>query len=190
MGFFDRLNPINAKVSVQFDKSAFAEGEQVTGNVFLDSDETVHADEIRLEVRVTETYQAPAWRSTGGRTYQTMETHVNNLHSENVRVSGPFDVTKGMKESFPFSFNIPPVRPTMPNGIIERRVKGVVAVKGRPDKAQEAQVNVAFTPYGQAAPPSGQVVVKEVVKVPCKYCGALIPVESQRCSNCGAKLSR
>ncbi|MEW6592819.1 MAG: sporulation protein [Candidatus Hadarchaeota archaeon] len=189
LGLFDRLNPINAKVSVQLDKSTFAEGEQITGNVFLDSDENVRADEIRLEVRVTETYQAPAWRYSGGRAYQTMETHVKNLHSEDVRVSGPFDVAKGMKESFPFSFNAPPVRPTMPNGIINRRIKGVVAVKGRPDKTQDASFNVALAPYGAAAP-SGQVVVKEVIKVPCKYCGALISVESQRCSNCGAKLVR
>jgi RNA polymerase subunit RPABC4/transcription elongation factor Spt4 len=34
------------------------------------------------------------------------------------------------------------------------------------------------------------VVVKEVVKVPCKYCGALIPIESQRCPNCGAKFTK
>jgi len=190
MGLFDRLNPINVKVTVRFDKSTFAEGEEVTGNVYVESDETVHADEIRLEVRVTETYQAPTWRSSGGRTYQTMETRVNYLHSENVRVSGPLDVTKGMKETLPFTFNVPPLRPTMPNGVIERRAKGVVAVKGRPDKTQESIFNVAFAPYGQVAPPAGQVTVKEVIKVPCKYCGALIPVEAQRCSNCGAKLSR
>ncbi|MDI6814144.1 MAG: sporulation protein [Desulfitobacteriaceae bacterium] len=191
MRLFGRFNPINAKLSVQLDKSTFVEGEPVTGKLLLNSDEAVHADEMRVEVRITETYQTPVWRHVGGRVHQTTETRVNLLHSENVRVCGPFDVTKGHAEAFPFSVNLPPVRPTMPNGIIERKIKGVLAVKGRPDKTQEVRVSVTYAPYGPAAAPApSPVVVKEVIKVPCKYCGALIPVEAGRCSNCGAQLRR
>lgn len=80
--------------------------------------------------------------------------------------------------------------PTMPGGVIERKLKGVVAVKGRPDKTQEINVNVSAAAYTPTAPAPGQVVVKEIVKAPCKYCGTLIPVEDQRCPNCGTKFGR
>ncbi len=30
-------------------------------------------------------------------------------------------------------------------------------------------------------------IIKEVVMVPCQYCGGLIPQTSQFCSNCGAR---
>lgn len=191
MGLFGRLNPINAKVSVLLDKPSFLEGETITGRLVLDSDEAVHADEIRLEVRVTESYSTikTVWRS--GRPSQTTVRETTSLHSEDVRISGPLDITKGFKDEFPFSTNLPPVRPTMPNGVIDRRIKGVVAVKGRPDKAHEITVNVSYAAYGPAAAQApAQVMVKEIIKVPCKYCGALIPVESARCTNCGAKFTR
>lgn len=31
-------------------------------------------------------------------------------------------------------------------------------------------------------------VIKEVVKVPCKYCGSLIDITGQKCPNCGAPI--
>jgi len=191
LGFFDRLNPINAKVSVLLDKPTFLEGETITGRFVLDSDEAVHADEIRVEIRITETYQAPAIRRVGYGVTQTIETHSKQLHAENVRISGPLDISKGFKDEFPFSFQVPSVRPTMPNGVIDRKIKGVVAVKGRPDRVNEISVNVSQAAYGPvAAQAPAQVMVKEIIKVPCKYCGALIPVESSRCTNCGAKFAR
>lgn len=196
MGLFGRLNPINAKVSVLLDKPMFGEGEPVTGKLLVISDEDVRADEIRLEVSITETgysYGGPEV-SIGGLTIrgrsEPPKRHVVQRHAERVVLSGSLDIHKGYKGEFPFSVNIPPVTPTMPSGVIQRKIKGVVAVKGRPDKTQEINVNISAAPYGPAAPAPGQVVVKEVVKVPCKYCGALIPVEAQRCSNCGAKLTR
>jgi ribosomal protein L40E len=189
--FFKRLDPINADVSLLLNKSTFLEGEPITGKLVLNSDEAVRADEIRLEIRATETFHAPTFRSVGGQVRQTMETQTKQLHAEDVKVSGPLDISKGYKGEFPFTVSIPPMRPTMPGGIINRKIKGVVAVKGRPDKTEEIGVNISAAPYGQVAVQApSQVVVKEIVKVPCRYCGALIPVEADRCSNCGAKLTR
>lgn len=34
------------------------------------------------------------------------------------------------------------------------------------------------------------VIIREIVKIPCKYCGCLIPEESISCPFCGAPLSR
>lgn len=190
MVLFGRLNPINAKVSVLLDKPTFLEGENITGRVAVDSDESVKVDEIRLEVRITETYLATRVVYDRYGAHPTTVRETKTIHSENVRVSPGFDMPKGFKDEFPFSIALPPVRPTMPNGVIERKIKGVVAVKGRPDKVHEVTVNVSYGPVGAGVPAPAQVVVKEVVKVPCKYCGALIPIESQRCPNCGAKFSK
>lgn len=33
-----------------------------------------------------------------------------------------------------------------------------------------------------------EVVVKEIVKIPCRYCGTLVSVTDTRCTNCGAPL--
>jgi len=189
--FFKRLDPINADLSVLLNKSTFFEGEQINGKLVLNSDEDVRADEIRLEIRVTETFHAPTFRSVGGQVRQTIETQTKQLHAEDVKISGPLDISKGYKGEFPFTVSIPPMGATMPGGTINRKIKGVVAVKGRPDKTEEIGVNISVTPYAPVAVQApAQVVVKEIVKVPCKYCGALIPVEADRCSNCGAQLKR
>ncbi len=185
MGFFDRLNPINGKLVIQLDKPSFLEGETISGRVKFDCDETVHADEIRLEIRVTESYTTYRTVWNNGRASQVSSRETKTLVSENSRISGALDLSKGSKEEFPFTISIPPTRPTEPNGVVERHLKGVVAVKGRPDKTHEIDVNVAYGGVG-----GSQVVVKEVIKVACKYCGALIPIESTRCSNCGAKFTR
>ena len=43
---------------------------------------------------------------------------------------------------------------------------------------------VNLTPAGQ--PPVQQIVIKETVKVPCRYCGTLMDSTATVCPNCGA----
>ncbi len=34
-----------------------------------------------------------------------------------------------------------------------------------------------------------KIIEREVVKIPCKYCGTLVdPVRNEKCPNCGARL--
>ncbi len=196
MGLFGKLNPINAKVSVMLDKPMFGDGEPVTGKLIVVSDEDVRADEIRVEINIMETGYSSGGPevSIGGLTLrgrqQPPKRHVVNRHNERVVLSGPLDVYKGYSGEFPFSMSLPSVVPSMSSGVIERKIKGVVAVKGRPDKTHEINVNVSGVSYGVPVQAPGQVVVREVIKVPCKYCGTLIPVESQRCPTCGARFSK
>lgn len=44
---------------------------------------------------------------------------------------------------------------------------------------------------GGAAPPSvvREVVIKEVVRIPCKYCGNLVENTARKCDDCGAPLA-
>jgi len=42
----------------------------------------------------------------------------------------------------------------------------------------------------QAAPgaPMERVIIKEIVKIPCKYCGSLVENTARSCSQCGGSL--
>jgi hypothetical protein len=65
-------------------------------------------------------------------------------------------------------------------------IKGVVAVDGRPDvtsKVAEIQVTM---PSAQPVIREKEIV-REVVMIPCKYCGALMDQLVTVCPNCGAK---
>ncbi|MDE1819486.1 MAG: hypothetical protein KGJ23_00260 [Euryarchaeota archaeon] len=61
----------------------------------------------------------------------------------------------------------------------------------------EAQARIAALHRAAApqAPPSPQVIVKEketireIVKVPCPYCSALVQITDKRCGSCGAPLT-
>ncbi len=58
-----------------------------------------------------------------------------------------------------------------------RNPDGIVAMPGAP---------VAGVP---AMGPVERVVIKEIVKIPCRYCGSLIENTSSSCPNCGGSLS-
>ncbi len=41
-------------------------------------------------------------------------------------------------------------------------------------------------PPAPSAPIVKEVIIKEIVKTPCRYCGALVPNTDKYCSGCGA----
>ncbi|MEW6070682.1 MAG: hypothetical protein AB1485_08700 [Candidatus Thermoplasmatota archaeon] len=45
-------------------------------------------------------------------------------------------------------------------------------------------------PSQQALPQQPTVIIKEIVKIPCKYCGSLVRQEELHCPFCGAPLMR
>jgi hypothetical protein len=76
---------------------------------------------------------------------------------------------------------------------VDRYVKwflsSVFDVKGRPDlqlTTYEVMVERHEAPQATAAPVVKEVV-KEVVLIPCSYCGSLMPQSSVFCPNCGAR---
>ena len=145
LSFFKKLLPMKAKVWLSLDKPSFAEGEPVVGKVNVESQEFIQADEVRVEARVYENYTEPVWVVVGNRRVQQMQRKKNTLFSRDVRVSGPTDFGSGSR-SFPFTVAMPVYRPTRNGGAVENSVKGVVAVKGRPDVTGELQVG--FAPPG------------------------------------------
>ncbi len=119
-----------------------------------------------------------------------METAI--LYTAKPTLSGATHISNGETRNFPIKFNIPAgTRPTYQG--FDRRVtwtiKGVVAVDGRPDvTSHTAEIQVVPPPptvvTGQ---PVVKEVVREIVRIPCRYCGTLFDQVEIACPNCGAK---
>lgn len=133
---------MKAKVWLSLDKPNFAEGEPVVGKVNVEAKEYVQAEEVRLEARVYENYVEQVWATVGNNRVRQNQPRKNTLFSRDVRVAGPTDFG-GSTQSFPFSVGVPTYRPSRGGGTIEYSLKGVVAVKGRPDVTGETQVGFA-----------------------------------------------
>ena len=195
MSFFrkikDKLTPPKANVSLKFGKDGFVLGENVEGELVVSSDEEFEATEMRCEIQCVEeakgikrTYDEGLRREVEREVWEAA-----TLYSAKPTVSDPMHITRGFTKTFPFSLNMPVGgRPTYKS--IDRKVtwsiKGVIAIDGRPDvtsKTMEIQV---------AQPSAAPVVrekevIREVVMIPCKYCGALMPQTETVCPNCGAR---
>ncbi len=145
---------MKAKVWLTLDKGSFMEGEPVTGKLNIDSKEGyIQGEEVRVEARVFQHYQEMVTVVINNQRVNQMEHKTDTLFSNNVRLSGPQDFGQG-ERSFTFSAGMPVMKPTRAGGSIQYMLKGVVAVKGRPDITGES--NVGFAPagtvgYGQQA---------------------------------------
>jgi hypothetical protein len=176
MSFLKRLIPMKAKVWIELDKPAFQEGENVGGKVFIESNEYVRGDEVRVEARVFEHYSEMVQVRQNDQWVWERQQKKDTKFSHDVRIYGPMDFGNSIR-NFPFNVNIPPFKQAHNDGSIEYSLKGVVAVKGRPDVTGE--IDLSFVKLEQP-------VSLGVQKVRCEYCQSLMDVSVDRCPNCGA----
>lgn len=189
--FKDKLTSPKANVSLKLNKSSFTLGENVEGSLSIAADEQFDATEIRCEIQCVEEAKKikrvydESFHRYVDREYRESAT----LYAAKPQVSGPIKIDKGYSGSFPFNANIPAGgRPTY-QGMDARltwSIKGVMAIDGRPD------VTSRITEI-QVLPPSAspvireKEVIREVVMIPCKYCGGIMPQTATACPHCGAK---
>jgi len=208
LSFLKRLVPLKGTVSVGLDKPVFVEGEPVTGNVNVDCEEYVQSEGVRVEGRAIEHFEEMEWVTENNQRVPRMVQKTNTLFSRDESINGPSDFGQGPTRSFPFSVGIPSLRPAHSGGRIETMIKGVVAVKGRPDMT--GTVQIAFTaptyavigapvqPYLSTPPfaPPGQAQgsqagyapgpVQQKPQIRCSYCKTLLDQRMTFCPNCGA----
>lgn len=151
MGFLDRFKAPKATISVSLDKQIFNLNEPMTGKLSVSSSEEFDADELRIELWVTEETTARGSvtiHAGAGDEEQTVTVkQEDNLHEEKITVAGRMRVTEGFNQQFPFSITVPSgVPPTYRgrNASNTWKMKGVIAVKGRPDvtsHVMEVQIN-------------------------------------------------
>ena len=193
MGFFKKLKgrftKPKATVSLTIPKSTFELGEDLKGAIAVSSQEEFDATEVRAELRCVEKKKREKreWNEQRGRYERRTVWDQATLHSANPKASGALSPTASFNKTFPFSVNIPAggrESYDSVDGGITWSIKGVVAIDGRPDVISETMEVQVIRPA--AAPTVVKEIVKEVVMIPCEYCGSLMPQTATSCPNCGA----
>ena len=193
VGFFKKLTgrftTPEASVSLTTPKSTFELGEDLKGAIVVSSKEEFDATEVRAELRCVEKKKREKREYDERRRRKVRRVYWDTatLHSVNPRASGALHLTPGFNKTFPFSVNIPAGgRESFDSvdGGVTWSIKGVVAIDGRPDVTSGTAELQVIRPA--AAPTVVKEIVKEVVMIPCEYCGTLTPQTATSCPNCGA----
>jgi hypothetical protein len=187
----EKVTPPKVNLVLNLNKSTYVLGENVEGELAISSSEDFDADDIRCELQCVESAKVlkPVYDATLKREVTREVWESATLYYAKPSLSGPIHISRGFTGKFPFSINIPvTVKPTLKS--IDRKVtwsiKGVIAVKGRPDASSQT-LEVQVTQPSAAPIIKEREVIREVVMIPCKYCGTLMPQTETVCPNCGAK---
>jgi hypothetical protein len=189
--FTNKFTAPKADAQLKLNQYSVVLGENLEGTFTVSSMEDFDATEVRCEVscveqaRVIRQEYDPQLRRMLPREVQESKV----LFAAKPTLSGATHFANGGNRDFPLSVNIPAGGRATVQGMdrsVTWSIKGVVAVDGRPDVVSKiAEV--------QIVQPSAQPVIKEkevvrqVVMIPCKYCGALMDQLVTVCPNCGAK---
>jgi len=119
---------------------------------------------------------------------ETIRKHNATLYEDKVQASSEIHLTAGFDKTFPFVFKLPFIGRETFHSIgqnVEWWVDTYIELKGRkylePEEEGRVEILVA-QPKLQA-----KEIVKEVVLIPCAYCGGLMPQTAIFCPNCGAR---
>jgi len=188
----DKLTSPEAGISLRLNKTSFALGENIEGTLTVSSSEDFEVTEIRCEIEcIEEAKRLKRVYDERFHTYTEKEFNESaTLYSARPAVSGPLKMNNGYAGTFPFSVNIPaggrPAYKSVEDNVTWL-IKGVIVIDGRPDiTSMKTEIQV----LQPSAAPAGAVVkevIREVVMIPCKYCGALMQQTETVCPNCGAK---
>jgi hypothetical protein len=189
--FTNKFNAPEASVQLKFGSYCVALGENLGGSLSVYSKEDFDATEVRCELQCVEQAKVikQVYDSALRRTVPRAVEDSAVLFSARPVLSGSTHLICGETRDFPVNINFPAGgRPTYQ--AIDRRVtwtiKGVVAVDGRPDvTSRTAEIQV----IAAAAQPviREKEIVREVVMIPCRYCGGLMDQTVTVCPNCSGK---
>jgi hypothetical protein len=189
--FKGKFTAPNANVQLKLSQYSVALGENLDGTLTVSAMEDFEVTEVRCEISCVE--QARVIRQEYDAQLRRMlprevqESSV--LFAAKPALSGPIHLANGETRDFPLSVNVPAGGRATIQGIdrsVTWSIKGVVAVDGRPDVVSKAAELQVVQPAAQAVIKEKEVV-REVVMIPCKYCGALMDQLATVCPNCGAK---
>lgn len=186
MGFFKRLRKPKASTTLSIPKSNIGLGEVLKGAITVSCQDEFDATEVRAELRCVEKRRRERWVYDEQRKRKVRRVYwdVATLHSANPKASGAMHMLPGFKKTFPIKVDIPAGGRESFDGLdanVSWFVKGVVAIKGRPDVTSEA-IELSVVRLAGAA----VIKEKEVSMIPCEYCGTLTPETESSCPNCGA----
>jgi hypothetical protein len=187
MGFFKRFKKPKASVSLTIPESTLELGEDLKGAITVSSKDEFDATEVRAEIRCVEKRRREKWvyNEQRRRNVRRVYWDVATLHSANPKAGGKVHLVPGFRKTFPVKVNIPAGGRESFDGLdanVSWSIKGVVAIDGRPDVTSDTLELQVVRPVVV----SGAVKEREVVMVPCEYCGTMMPETATSCPNCGA----
>ena len=191
--FAPKLSSIlpKAKLELSTKQIRFALGEQVTGQIKITTDEEFDVKQLIVNLRCEENIKKTRVMGTQYRTWQTDYWDGACIFSSSCRIFQYARMPLGFSATYGFSLDVSPAaKETLYS--IDHTVKwllfALMESKDRPN-IQTPIYEVQIT-KPQASQP-GQTVMKEVTKevvlIPCSYCGGLMPQTSVFCPNCGAR---
>jgi hypothetical protein len=138
MGFLSALKAPKATIAVQLGKDTFSLKEPLQGNINVSSSEEFDVDEVRIELWVSEWTRATEQKQQPGqpRPIAVTAQQTTKLHESKNVIGGRQHVTAGFNATIPFNIHFPSgIPPTYRSQNVRTSwmLKGVIAVKGRPD---------------------------------------------------------
>ena len=191
--FTNKLTAPDAFVQLRFNNYSVTLGDNLQGNLNVNSKEDFESTEIRCEIVcveqakvIREVYDASLKRSIP----RVVDESVI-IYSAKPALSGPSRFVNGENRNFPVNMNIPAGARATYAGVDRRvtwTIKGVLAVDGRPDKTTETcEIQVLPQTVQAQATTLQREVIHTIVMIPCKYCQGLMDQTLTVCPNCGAK---
>lgn len=188
--FGDRFRNPKAKLSLETEKHEFVLGEEVKGSVEIKSEEELDIEGITVHLycreTVTKTRMVSETDDEGEEEcYEEEYEDEANLHSDSLNVCPEMHVPQGFFFGFPFSFKLPSYGRETYHSVDSNLRWGLWAemnVKGRTIVRERGCEIIVAKPSA-----TQKEVIREVVLIPCSYCGGLMPQTSLFCPNCGAR---
>ena len=189
--FTNRLTTPEATLNLKFGSYCVALGENLSGSLNVCPGEDFDVTEVRCELQCVEQARVikQVYDSELRRTLPKEVEDCAVLFSARPVLTGSTHMARGEPRDFPLNINIPAGgRPTCKG--IDRKVtwtiKGVVAVDDRPDVVSNtAEIQVIAAAVQPVI--REKEIVREVVMIPCRYCGTLMDQLVTVCPNCGGK---
>ncbi|MCP8307543.1 MAG: hypothetical protein H3Z54_02460 [archaeon] len=185
----EKMTKPKASISLNLSKNTFTLGEDLEGTLVVASEEEFDSTGIRVEFQCVEKRKKGRfeWNEQTKRGEWKEFWEMATLYSTDVKASEEIHLTQGYKKEFSFRTNIPAggrESYDSVDGSVTWSVKGVLAIEGRPDVTSETvEVQVIKLPV---APTIVKEIVREIIMIPCAYCGKLMPQTSTLCPYCGA----
>ncbi len=183
--------PPKAKIELYADKSQVLLGEQVKGKIKVTSDEEFVANQVTVHLSCNECIKkTKTWSSQYG-TQQNEYWDKAEVYTACCKIFGASTIPQGFTGSYNYAIDTSfAAQETLYS--IDHNVKwmllAIIESNGRPNiQTQEYEVQIAKPQTSLTSPAIMKEVTREVVLIPCSYCGGLMPQTSVFCPNCGAR---
>jgi hypothetical protein len=204
MGVFKRFTRPKANLSLNLDKTQLFLGDELRGIVTLKSQEPFELEKLIVSLCCEESVKKTRLEQETVRykedpfdlEYKTKEVwqereyiDSSELYSDSVTPCKSMSIPAYFNENFSFTLPIPITgRETYHS--VDRNVRWLVdayvKIKGRKGIGAKGagEIQVARS---VVKPSPAKEVIREVVLIPCQYCGGLMPQTAIFCPNCGAR---